>query len=69
MDYSMSAMRRYHLVEGDPARGERAGLITRARMTALVQALVDLKLLDTPPPLDEFVSFDFLPPEPVAGKT
>jgi hypothetical protein len=62
-------MRRYHLVEGDPARGERAGLITRARMTALVQALVDLKLLDTPPPLDEFVSFDFLPPEPVAGKT
>jgi NitT/TauT family transport system substrate-binding protein len=69
MDYSMAAMRRYQLVEGDPAKGERACLITPARMTALVQALVGLKMLDAPLPLEEFVSFDFLPPEPGAGKT
>jgi NitT/TauT family transport system substrate-binding protein len=69
MDYSMTAMRRYQLVEGDPAKGEYAGLLTRARITALVQALVDLKMLDAPLALDEFVSFDFLPPAPAAGKT
>ena len=28
MDYSIAAMRRYQLVEGDPAKGESAGLIT-----------------------------------------
>jgi NitT/TauT family transport system substrate-binding protein len=69
MDYSIAAMKRYQLVEGDPAKGERAGLITPARMTALVQALVELKMMDAPQSLDEFVSFDFLPPEPKAGKT
>jgi hypothetical protein len=30
---------------------------------------VGLKMLDAPLPLEEFVSFDFLPPEPGAGKT
>jgi NitT/TauT family transport system substrate-binding protein len=69
MDYSIAAMKRYQLVEGDPAKGERAGLITPARMTALVQTLVDLKILDTPPKLDDFVSFDFLPSAPKAAKT
>jgi len=69
MDYSMAAMRRYQLVEGDPAKGERAGLITPERITALMKALVDLKIMDSAPPLEQFVSFDFLPPEPGAGKT
>jgi NitT/TauT family transport system substrate-binding protein len=69
MDYSISAMKRYQLVEGDPAKGEYAGLLTRERMTALEQALVDLKILDNPPALEEFVSFDFLPPAPGAAKT
>jgi NitT/TauT family transport system substrate-binding protein len=69
MDYSINAMKRYQLVEGDPAKGERAGLITSARMTALMQALVDLKIMDTSPSLNDFVSFDFLPPEPKGAKT
>jgi NitT/TauT family transport system substrate-binding protein len=69
MDYSIAAMKRYQLVEGDPSKGERAGLLTPARMSALVQTLADLKILDGRPPLEEFVSFDFLPPEPKAGKT
>jgi NitT/TauT family transport system substrate-binding protein len=64
MDYSIATLKRYQLVEGDPAKGERAGLITPARMTTLVQTLVDLKLLDAPLPLDRFVSFDFLPADP-----
>lgn len=69
MDYSIAAMKRYQLVEGDPAKGERAGLITRERMTALMQALVDLKIMESPPALEQFVSFDFLPPEAKAAKT
>jgi NitT/TauT family transport system substrate-binding protein len=69
MDYSVAAMKRYNLVEGDPAKGERAGLITPERMSALLQILVDLKILDGRPALDDFVSFDFLPPELKAAKT
>lgn len=69
MDYSIEAMKRYKLVDGDPAKGERMGLITPARMTAMVQTLVDLGVLDAPMPLADFVSFDFLPPElRAAGK-
>ena len=69
MDYSVAAMKRYHLVEGDPAKGEHAGLITAARMSALLQTLVDLKILDGRPALEDFVSFDFLPAELKAAKT
>jgi NitT/TauT family transport system substrate-binding protein len=63
MDYSIDAMKRFRLVEGDPAKGERIGLITPQRMNELQQTLVDIKVLDAPMPLDRFVSFDFLPPE------
>ena len=68
MDYSMATLKRYRLVEGDPGKGERAGLLTPARMTALLQTLVELKILDARLPLEDFVSFDFLPPEPKSGK-
>ena len=67
MDYSIAAMKRYQLVEGDPAKGERMGQITPERMTAMLQTLVELKVLDAPLPLERFVSFDFLPPEARAG--
>jgi len=63
VDYSIAAMKSHRLVEGDPARGERMGLLTPQRMTAMVQTLVDLKVLDAPVPLERFVSFDYLPPE------
>jgi NitT/TauT family transport system substrate-binding protein len=69
MDYSVAAMKRYNLVEGDPAKGEHTGLITPERMSALLQTLVDLKILDGRPALEDFVSFDFLPAELKAAKT
>jgi NitT/TauT family transport system substrate-binding protein len=62
MDYSVATLRRYKLVEGDAAKGERMGLLTPERAKAMVQTLVDLKALDAPMPLGDFVSFDFLPP-------
>jgi NitT/TauT family transport system substrate-binding protein len=61
MDYSIATMKRYSLVGGDPAKGERIGLLTRARMTALVHTLTELRILDAPLPLEKFVSFEFLP--------
>jgi hypothetical protein len=67
MDYSISALKRYQLVEGDPAKGERMGLITPERMKAMLQTLVELKVLEAPIPLEKFVRFDFLPAGPAAG--
>jgi hypothetical protein len=51
------------LVEGFPEKGERTGLMTRERMADMMKTLVDLKILASPMPLKQFVSFDFLPPE------
>jgi NitT/TauT family transport system substrate-binding protein len=67
MDYSIKAMKDDRLVEGFPERGESTGLITPARMADMAKTLVELKILAAPMPLDQFVSFDFLPPEPAAG--
>jgi len=63
MSYSMGAMKTYKLVEGDPAKGERLGLMTTERFKSLEQALVDIRVLDAPMPVSDFASFDFLPPE------
>jgi NitT/TauT family transport system substrate-binding protein len=63
MKFSVKAMADNRLVRGDPALGERLGLMTRRRMQEQVDLYVRLKVLDAPLPLDEFVSFDFLPPE------
>ena len=62
--YSIEALKSHHLVEGDPAKGERTGLITPERMTDMVRTLVQLQVLSTPMALEEFVRFDFVPPAP-----
>lgn len=61
MDYSMGAMREYHLVEGRPGTGEANGLMTRTRLRAQVNLLVDLKIIPAPVPVDKFATFEFLP--------
>ena len=63
MDYSIAMMKKYQIIEGDPAKGDRIGLITPGRIRAVGQALVDLKIMDAPPPLADYVSFDYLPAE------
>jgi NitT/TauT family transport system substrate-binding protein len=67
MDYSMGAMREYHLVEGRPGTGETTGLLTRARLQAQVNLLVDLKIIPAPIPVEKFASFEFLP-EPLRAQ-
>jgi NitT/TauT family transport system substrate-binding protein len=63
MKFSMGAMRAGHFVAGDAAKGERLGLITRRRMQEQVDLFVRLKVIAAPLPLDQFVSFDYLPPQ------
>jgi NitT/TauT family transport system substrate-binding protein len=63
MDYSIAMMKKYRLIDGDPAKGDRMGLITPGRIRAVAQTLVDLKILDEQPALESYVSFDYLPAE------
>jgi NitT/TauT family transport system substrate-binding protein len=63
INFSTKAMADYRLLRGDPALGERLGLMTRRRMQEQVDLYVKLKVIAAPVPLDQFVSFDFLPPE------
>jgi len=63
MDYSIKAMKRYKLIEGDPDRGERIGKLSRERMINQGKLLVELGILNEIMPLENYVSFDFLPPE------
>jgi len=63
MRFSMDAMRENRFLTGNAALGEKLGLITRKRMQEQVDLFVRLKIIDAPLPLDQFVSFDFLPPE------
>jgi NitT/TauT family transport system substrate-binding protein len=63
LDFSRAALKTDHFVSGDPARGERLGLITRRRMQEQVELFARLRVIAAPLPLDQFVSFDFLPPE------
>jgi NitT/TauT family transport system substrate-binding protein len=67
MKFSIDAMKSYRLVEGDPAKGERVGLITPERFNALLEILVKVGTLDATMPLDRFVDFNFLPPAPKPG--
>lgn len=62
MDFSLKAMKESKLVEGDPARGEQTGLITRQRLQQQMDLLLELKIISAPVPFEKFASFDFLPP-------
>lgn len=62
MRFSIDAMNRYQLVAGDPAKGERIGLITRERIDAQITSLVETKLLPAPMPAEKIATFDFPPP-------
>jgi len=61
--YSWSELKRAHIVDGDAAKGERVGLITRRRLESEVAILRKLGLISENIPVERFASFDFLPDE------
>jgi NitT/TauT family transport system substrate-binding protein len=63
MDFSIKAMRDDHIVSGVPERGERLGLMTRARLQEQVDVLTQLKILPAPLAIDTFARFDLQPPD------
>jgi NitT/TauT family transport system substrate-binding protein len=63
MDYSIKAMRDYHIVAGRAEAGERPGLMTPQRMQEQVDDLAQLKIIPELIPLEKFARFDFVPPE------
>ncbi len=61
--FSRQAVIERKLVAGDPAKGDRIGLITRKRMQQQADDMVTLGMLPSALPLEKFVRFDFLPAE------
>ena len=61
--YSIKAMKDYQLVLGDPARGERMGQLTPARLETQIALLNKLGVLEKPLKVADVATFDFLPDE------
>jgi hypothetical protein len=50
-----------HLIEGDPAKGDRTGLITRQRLNDQIDILSAIKAIPRPVSVRDVAVFDFLP--------
>lgn len=61
--YSIKAMKDYQLVLGDPARGEKMGQVTAARLETQLKLLGDLGFLERPLTVKDVATFELLPPE------
>ena len=61
MAYSRDAMSRLRLVQGDPARGERTGQITRERLARQIDILQSLGQLGRSVTVDEVAAFGLAP--------
>ncbi|HLP24059.1 MAG TPA: ABC transporter substrate-binding protein [Acidobacteriota bacterium] len=61
--YSIKAMKDYQLVLGDPARGEKMGQLTAARLETQLKLLNDLGFLERPLTVKDVATFELLPPE------
>lgn len=57
--YAYKAMKQYRLIEGDPAKGEATGAISRRRLQWQIDALEKLGVLDRPVSVDEVVDMKF----------
>ena len=64
MAYSIKAMNDYQLVLGNAAKGERAGLLTAARLTKQIALLQEIGVLDKPVAVNEVATFEFIPAQP-----
>ncbi|HTX66868.1 MAG TPA: ABC transporter substrate-binding protein [Opitutaceae bacterium] len=60
--FSLGALRDYQLVLGNPAKGERAGLLTRERLQREIDLLRRVGVLDRPVTVDDVADLEFVPP-------
>jgi len=61
--YSIKAMKDYQLVLGDPARGEKMGQLTAARLETQLKLLSELGFLERPLTVKDVATFEMLPAE------
>jgi NitT/TauT family transport system substrate-binding protein len=61
MAYSIQAMNAYKLVSGDPARGEKTGQLTAARLEKQIKLLQEVGVLDRPVAVGDVATFEFIP--------
>lgn len=61
--YSIKAMKDYQLVLGDPARGEKMGQLTAARLETQLKLLSELGFIERPLTVKDVATFEMLPPE------
>ncbi len=61
-DYGIRAMKAYHLVEGDAAKGEAIGRLSRRRLQEQIDALQKIGALDRTVTPDEVADFRFTEP-------
>ncbi len=61
--YSIKAMKDYQLVLGDPARGEKMGQLTPARLETQLKLLSELGFLERPVTVKDVATFEMLPPD------
>ncbi len=59
--FSVAAMRKYGLVHGDPAKGERVGQLDAARIAAELKQLADIGMLGQPVKVEDVFGEKFLP--------
>jgi len=61
--YSVAAMARYRLIAGDPAQGDRTGLMMTRRLEDQIDLLYRMKAIPERLRVDQVATFDFLPPD------
>lgn len=61
--YSIKAMKEYQLVLGDPARGEKMGQLTAARLGTQLKLLSELGFLERPLTVKDVATLEMLPPD------
>ncbi len=64
MNFSVQAMRDYHLIGGDPAAGDAPGRLDRERLGTLIKQLTAIGLLEHPLAVDDVLDDRFIPAEP-----
>ncbi len=62
LSYCIGALRDRHLVLGDPARGEQMGRLTRERLTAQINLLREVGVLEKPVAVDDVATLEFVTP-------
>jgi NitT/TauT family transport system substrate-binding protein len=62
IEFSRSELNRYSFVRGDPAKGENYGQISLERLTAEMNTLLSLKILEKPVDISSIATTEFCRP-------